>query len=225
MTALRPAHVDGEARRIHQEDLCQALGVPPSRKYQNEGGPGPKEIVGLFRRTMAPRVAADAIWRFVDALAWNWLIAGTDAHAKNYSLLIAANDIRLAAAVRRRVRAPLRNPRAKAALRDEDRRRLPGVPVAQHVARAARELDLDLDETFQRVDALAAQAPDAFADAASTDDVTGLARESAGSAGRPRRGSGRSLSRATSIGSERPELDGRQDAECRLSGQIRVIGA
>ena len=35
--------VDGEVRRVHQEDLCQALGFPPSRKYQNEGGPGAKE--------------------------------------------------------------------------------------------------------------------------------------------------------------------------------------
>jgi serine/threonine-protein kinase HipA len=48
---------NGEIRRIHQEDLCQALGVPPSKKYQNEGGPGPKEIVRLFRQVMAPRVA------------------------------------------------------------------------------------------------------------------------------------------------------------------------
>jgi hypothetical protein len=30
--------VDDQVARIHQEDLCQALGVPPSRKYQNEGG-------------------------------------------------------------------------------------------------------------------------------------------------------------------------------------------
>lgn len=36
------------------------------------------------------------MWRFVDALALNWLIAGTDAHAKNYSLLLAGSQVRLA---------------------------------------------------------------------------------------------------------------------------------
>ncbi len=82
--------------RVHQEDLCQALAVPPARKYQNEGGPGVKEIAALLRRVMAPRVAQAAVWAFADALAWNWLIAGTDAHAKNYSLLLAANQVRLA---------------------------------------------------------------------------------------------------------------------------------
>lgn len=30
---------DDEIVRVHQEDLCQALGVHPTQKYQNEGGP------------------------------------------------------------------------------------------------------------------------------------------------------------------------------------------
>jgi serine/threonine-protein kinase HipA len=38
----------------------------------------------------------DSIWRFADALIWNWLIAGTDAHAKNYSLLLAQDRVRFA---------------------------------------------------------------------------------------------------------------------------------
>lgn len=82
--------------RVHQEDLCQALAVPPARKYQNEGGPGAAEIAVLLRRAMPSRVAQAAVWAFADALAWNWLIAGTDAHAKNYSLLLAGNQVRLA---------------------------------------------------------------------------------------------------------------------------------
>jgi hypothetical protein len=85
-----------EIVRVHQEDLCQALGVLPSGKYQNEGGLGPADIANLLRRVMAPQVAADAVRRFADALIWNWLIAGTDAHAKNYSLLLADNQVRLA---------------------------------------------------------------------------------------------------------------------------------
>ncbi len=71
--------------RLHQEDLCQALAVPPRHKYQNEGGPGPREIVDLLR-TNSSQPESD-VWTFVDALAFNWLIGGTDAHAKNYSVL------------------------------------------------------------------------------------------------------------------------------------------
>ncbi|KQN25232.1 serine/threonine protein kinase [Sphingomonas sp. Leaf33] len=79
--------------RLHQEDMCQALGVLPQKKYQNEGGPGPEAIVALLREQGSMAVdggdMADAdVDRFVDALMFNWLIAGTDAHAKNYSLLI-----------------------------------------------------------------------------------------------------------------------------------------
>ena len=88
--------VDGVLIRVHQEDLCQALGLPPSKKYQNEGGPGAAQIVSLFRRVMSPQHADIAISRFFDALVWNWLIGGTDAHAKNYSLLLSGGQVRLA---------------------------------------------------------------------------------------------------------------------------------
>ena len=82
-------------QRIHQEDMCQALGLMPGRKYQQDGGPGIAEIVTLIRRVST--AAADDIDRFLDANIFNWLIGGTDAHAKNYSLLIGGgNEIRLA---------------------------------------------------------------------------------------------------------------------------------
>ena len=85
----------GRCMRIHQEDACQALGVYPSRKYQNEGGPGVNAIVALLR-DQSSNPAAD-LTSFADALVFNWLIAGTDAHAKNVSLLIASGpQVRLA---------------------------------------------------------------------------------------------------------------------------------
>jgi len=81
--------------RIHQEDMCQAMGLPPTRKYENEGGPGAPEIVELLRIHSSRRETDVAT--FLDALAFSWLVAGTDAHAKNYSLLIAAGGrVRLA---------------------------------------------------------------------------------------------------------------------------------
>lgn len=82
-------------RRVHQEDTCQALGTPPTRKYQNEGGPGIGDIVQLLN-TYSSEVIQD-VDTFLDAIAYNWVIAGTDAHAKNYGLLIGAQSrVRLA---------------------------------------------------------------------------------------------------------------------------------
>ncbi len=81
--------------RVHQEDVCQALAVLPTSKYETEGGPGARAVMDLLG-TASSRPDEDRA-RFVDALIFNWLIAGTDAHAKNYSLLIGANGrVRLA---------------------------------------------------------------------------------------------------------------------------------
>ena len=85
---------DGRVIRLHQEDTCQSLGVSPLRKYQNEGGPGPADIVNLLLRESDD--AETDVAAFLDALALNWVIAGTDAHAKNYALLLSAGSVRLA---------------------------------------------------------------------------------------------------------------------------------
>ncbi len=71
--------------RIHQEDICQALGVMPTRKYENEGGPGVKAIVTVLRD--ASKKPQEDVRRFLSATTLNWVIAATDAHAKNYALL------------------------------------------------------------------------------------------------------------------------------------------
>lgn len=77
----------GKVTRIHQEDMCQALARLPQIKYQNQGGPSAREIIGLIREHSTGREEDEN--RFLDALIFNWLISGTDAHAKNYSFLIA----------------------------------------------------------------------------------------------------------------------------------------
>jgi serine/threonine-protein kinase HipA len=82
-------------RRIHQEDMCQALGLMPTRKYQEDGGPDISQIATLIRRVSADPDAD--VERFLKANMFNWLIGGTDGHAKNYSFLIDAGDeVRLA---------------------------------------------------------------------------------------------------------------------------------
>jgi serine/threonine-protein kinase HipA len=80
--------------RVHQEDICQALGIMPTKKYQNEGGPSAANIVDLLRTYSTDRDTD--LDTFGAALGFNWLIAGTDAHAKNYSLLLSGPDVRLA---------------------------------------------------------------------------------------------------------------------------------
>ena len=82
--------------RIHQEDFCQALSVDPSLKYEADGGPGVSQMLQHLHAAVPPSEAASASVRILDAVIWNWLIGGTDAHAKNYSLLLTADQVRLA---------------------------------------------------------------------------------------------------------------------------------
>jgi len=84
----------GEVARIHQEDCCQSLGVSPAIKYENEGGPGIAAIVDLLRsHSNAPDID---VTTFIEAVALNWILGGTDAHAKNFSVLIGPESVRLA---------------------------------------------------------------------------------------------------------------------------------
>lgn len=78
---------DGQMVRLHQEDFCQALGVVPEMKYQNEGGPDLKACFDLLRK--ATRPSAPQVLRLLDAVVFNALIGNHDAHAKNFSLLYA----------------------------------------------------------------------------------------------------------------------------------------
>jgi serine/threonine-protein kinase HipA len=75
----------GHRQRLHQEDFCQALGVVPEMKYQNEGGPDLARCFELVRS--ATRPSAPQILRLLDYVIFNALIGNHDAHAKNFSLL------------------------------------------------------------------------------------------------------------------------------------------
>lgn len=72
-------------RRLHQEDVCQALGIPVERKYQSEGGPSLEQCFAVLRRVSA-RPAADVL-RLLDAVIFNAVIGNADAHGKNFSIL------------------------------------------------------------------------------------------------------------------------------------------
>lgn len=70
--------------RIHQEDFCQALGIPASNKYQKEGGPGFRDCFDLLDATTQPATNRNSL---VAALIFNYLVGNMDAHGKNFSLL------------------------------------------------------------------------------------------------------------------------------------------
>jgi serine/threonine-protein kinase HipA len=165
-----------EIARVHQEDLCQALGIPPSGKYQNEGGPGPADMAGLIQRVMPPQIADTSVWRFADALIWNWLIGGTDAHAKNYSLLLADNQVRLAPLYDIASALPydIHERKLRLAMKIGGDYRV--FPQRNTWPAEARELGLDADELVARVRELASAAPDAFAMAAGEPDIVALGR-------------------------------------------------
>ena len=83
--------VDSAVRRIHQEDLLQAVGLDPSArhgrvKYQEHGGPGYRDAATiLLERAPDPDAQLDAL---VGAMVFTVLIGNADAHAKNLSLLL-----------------------------------------------------------------------------------------------------------------------------------------
>lgn len=85
---------DGRWLRIPQEDCCQALSVPSSRKYQSEGGPGSRAIAELLKGSDHPEEDRHL---FFKALVLFWLLGATDGHAKNFSIrLMPAGRFRLA---------------------------------------------------------------------------------------------------------------------------------
>ena len=86
----RVIDVQGHRQRVHQEDFCQALGVAPEMKYQNEGGPDLAQCFDLVRRITRPN--APQILRLFDGVIFNALIGNHDAHAKNFSLLYLGNS-------------------------------------------------------------------------------------------------------------------------------------
>lgn len=84
----------GLAHRLHQEDFCQALGIPPENKYAAEGGPTFRNSFELLRRaTTRPAVATLAL---LDAAIFNLIVGNADAHGKNFSLLHDAGTTSLA---------------------------------------------------------------------------------------------------------------------------------
>lgn len=73
--------------RLPQEDMCQAAGLPPSLKYESDGGPGVHDIANLLYGSIRPIADRETFFR---AQVVFWMLCAPDGHAKNFSLQIAA---------------------------------------------------------------------------------------------------------------------------------------
>lgn len=69
--------------RLPQEDLCQATGTSPLRKYQSDGGPGIAQIMAVL---LGSDLAEQDRQRFFKTQIVFWVLAATDGHAKNFSI-------------------------------------------------------------------------------------------------------------------------------------------
>jgi len=76
---------DGRLLRLPQEDMCQALSVPPNLKYQADGGPDNQAIMSLLKASDTPTEDQAA---YLKAQLVFWLLGATDGHAKNFSIFL-----------------------------------------------------------------------------------------------------------------------------------------
>ncbi len=158
---------DDATERLHQEDFCQALGVPTARKYQAEGGPSTTDCFALLRRAAA--VPAGETPRLLDYLALGFLVGNHDAHGKNYSLLYSAGSDRatlapaydiLSTVAYRKVRPMSR--KMAMSIGGEYR---PDYVRARHLDRLLSDAGLGVAASRRRLRSLADRAPAAAAEA------------------------------------------------------------
>ncbi|MDE2981298.1 MAG: type II toxin-antitoxin system HipA family toxin [Gemmatimonadota bacterium] len=165
----------GRLVRLHQEDLCQALARSPFNKYESDGGPGCRDIAGAIQ-SYCTRPGED-VRTFVRANALNWMIGGTDAHARNFSLLIGTGgNVRLAPLYD--VASVLPYPgqyarKLKLAMKIGGESRLGYIQV-RHWERFAAEVGLPPDEVLGICESVAIETPDRLADVVAAARSEGL---------------------------------------------------
>ena len=151
--------------RVHQEDICQALSVHPSLKYQSDGGPGVGDIADLLNRLPIEDRAVNAE-RLFKALAYNVLIGGTDAHAKNYSLVLVGSRAQVSPLYDAASAAPYnQRERLHSSMKIGDHWKMLDVTTSDW-RKVGRRLGIPADQAVAWVDELRMDLPAAFSRAA-----------------------------------------------------------
>jgi serine/threonine-protein kinase HipA len=154
-------------KRLHQEDLCQATANP--QKYEEFGGPGVKDIVGLLRQASESAAAADRnVDSFLDMIVFNTVVMAPDAHARNYAVLLDGDSVRLAPGYDIATGLPYGMPAGG--------RRLGSMSIggtfdlaeigADHWRRLGDEIDVDSERLASRATEFTTGAPEVFSNAA-----------------------------------------------------------
>lgn len=158
--------VDGNRiHRVHQEDMCQALGQMPEQKYESNGGPRLADLAKLVRADMT--TVPEDVRALADFAIINVVTGSPDGHSKNISLLLDPTG--------HRSLAPLYDLATGLAYEQDDVDRSVALSIGseRHVSRirtkqwqkAAAALGLASEDMIDRVAYLAAGFPDAFRDA------------------------------------------------------------
>ncbi|MCY4422871.1 MAG: HipA domain-containing protein [Acidimicrobiaceae bacterium] len=157
----RIVDAEGRTSRVHQEDVCQALGFESRDKYQASFGPSPVDIAELLDGA-STKQASKALFR--DALVCNWLLAAPDAHAKNYSLLMGREGYSLAPLYDVCSSAPYHQPvdQITMAMKVGDAWGVEEAGDAAAWIACAQDLGLDAEETLARVEELSEMMPAAL---------------------------------------------------------------
>ena len=166
------AMIGGVRRRVHQEDFCQALSIHPEHKYEIDGGPGVTDIAGLLSDIVVTRGGIANIDAFLRAVAFNWLVLGTDAHAKNYSLLLSGTQVRFAPLYDVASSAAYGHPRKLRLAQKVAGENRPVFIKRRHWERVAASTHIDADRLLSDIESMADRLPDALADAAVATELT-----------------------------------------------------
>ncbi len=156
-------------RRVHQEDLLQALGRTRDRKYQKDHGPALRDL-WRFVAAHAPQDVA----RVVRLTAFNVLVGNTDAHAKNFSFLLSPTEVRLAPAYDLLSVAPYPRYDQRLAMSVGGNWDWRNTQRA-HWTKAATQAGLDSELVLEQVREVAAALPDALRDAGAPKSVLSAA--------------------------------------------------
>ncbi len=92
----RQKEKNGVVQRIHQQDFCQAQGIPSSKKYEIKGGPSIKDNYNLIVNNVTIKERLRSTYAYLDWICFNLLIGNNDSHSKNISFLLKDNKIELA---------------------------------------------------------------------------------------------------------------------------------